>query len=107
MFDIGNYTLGVTGIEAYMALYDRTLIPSDSGIGEFQIIQTSLDNVDLFVVPQSRAEGINSSSVREFVSGLKNLFEDQALNVQVQIVQAVPPSRSHKRKLIENRIVPT
>jgi len=97
---------GMVSPDQIMALYDRTLISSDSGIGEFQIIQTSLDNVDLFVVPQSKAENINSSSVREFVSGLKNIFGDRDLNVQLQIVQAIPPSRSHKRKLIENRIVP-
>ncbi|MGB4056703.1 MAG: hypothetical protein WBK77_01315 [Alphaproteobacteria bacterium] len=101
-----SQTIGLVPPDRVMALYDRTLIEAKAKVAEFQIIQTKLDEVRLLIIPESDKNGPDKETIQTFVTGLKDLFKDPNLRVNVEEVRAMPPSRSHKRRLIENRIQP-
>lgn len=87
-----------------MALYDRLLLTSAAGVKEFQIVQEAQGQIVLFIVPTSAPPGADPDTLAGFATGLRQLFEDPELGVEIRIVDAMPPNRSHKRRLIENRM---
>lgn len=87
-----------------MTLYTHTLFPKDGRIAEFQIVQNEPSTIDLFLVTESIDRTYNESRVEAFISGLKDIFGDEQLDVRVQVVDAMPASLSHKRRLVTNRI---
>ena len=96
--------VGKVRSDLVMALYDRTLLTAASKIDEFQIIQTKPDEVMLLLVPTSGHSHADQGAVCDFVSGLKAIFKDPDLNVRIEELKVIPPNKSHKRRLIENRI---
>jgi len=99
-----SQTIGLVPPDRVMALYDRTLIESIAKVAEFQIVQTAIDQVTLLIVPEFDKGGPDNKTVQTFVNGLKDLFNDPKLTVNVEEVHAMPPGKSHKRRLIECRV---
>ncbi|WP_316189500.1 hypothetical protein [Bradyrhizobium sp. SZCCHNS1054] len=97
-------TRGTIQPDRVMTLYTHTLFPKDGQIAEFQVVQDELGSVDLLLVPE-RPDGVyNEGRVEAFVTGLKEIFADEKLDVRVRVVAAMPASLSHKRRLVTNRI---
>lgn len=97
-------TRGAILPDRVMTLYTHTLFPKDGRIAEFQIVQNEPSTIDLFLVTESIDRTYNESRVEAFISGLKDIFGDEQLDVRVQVVDAMPASLSHKRRLVTNRI---
>jgi phenylacetate-CoA ligase len=87
-----------------MALYDRVLLTEEARLSEFQIVQTAPDCVTLYLVPASGHRSVDARTLRRFQEGLRELFCDPNLEIRTETVDAIPPGKSHKRRLIENRI---
>lgn len=85
-----------------MGLYDRTLIPSESKVAEFQLIQVNADLVDLLVVLTYGESTPDSTMITQFCNGLRELFSDPNLEVRVNVLETMPKTLSHKRRLITN-----
>ncbi|MER8513718.1 hypothetical protein NKH47_12290 [Mesorhizobium sp. M1060] len=81
-----------------MALYDRTLIPAAAKIAEFQIVQSELDEIGLYIIPENG--GPNAASISSFTEGLREIFADHSLGIRVETVSEMPPRLSFKRRLI-------
>lgn len=86
-----------------MALYDRTLIPKSAKVAEFRLTQRELGRLSLYLVPDGDTP--NATDVAAFVGGLRDIFNDPALEVDTKIVTAMPNSLSHKRRLITCELV--
>lgn len=84
-----------------MALYDRTLLIADANISEFQIVQRALDEVHLTLVPADAGKAVDDDLLACFANGLRDLFNDRGVRVVVESRSALPPERSHKRRLIK------
>lgn len=89
-----------------MALYDRILLDRKSCIEEFRIVQVSVDEIELYYKLQEGAFMFQSEfKIRQFAKELRALLKDNALSIKPIMVQEMPQTRSHKRRLIENRIL--
>lgn len=86
-----------------MSLYDRILVPVSAGIDEFRIVQVEKDLIELLIKPTDRTRGFDKAAVANFSHGLKALFGCEALNIRVHELEVMPPTKSHKRCLIENQ----
>lgn len=95
--------VGKVPSDLVMSLYDRLLVPTSAGIDEFRIVQVESDLVELLIKPIDSTRGFDQASVADFSRGLKVLFECEALNIKVHEVEVMPPTKSHKRCLIENQ----
>ncbi|CAN7428502.1 hypothetical protein LJR231_002778 [Phyllobacterium sp. LjRoot231] len=83
-----------------MALYDRVLIPRDAGLAEFRIQQNARGLITVLGVPSGNTREKCANSLECFCRELVVLSEDSNLNVEYQIVPALPLTHSHKRKII-------
>lgn len=86
-----------------MSLYDRVLIPRNAQVGEFHILQEDLDVIKVFVkVPSETASSVGA--VDTFVNGLRDLFNDPKLRIEVHMVDEMPATLSRKRRLITSTL---
>jgi phenylacetate-CoA ligase len=96
--------IGKVPPDQIMSLYDRLLLTPEAGISEFQIVQTSMDDIHVRIVPKNKEEGPNLSSIQEFSEGLKRIFNNVDLNIIITEMDQLPENKSYKRRLIENQI---
>ena len=98
--------LGKVPPHQVMSLYDRTLLRTDTGIKEFQILQTEPHQVKLLIVPSDIETGVNESVIGDFSKGLREIFQDQSLNITMEKMDQFPVQASHKRRLIVCQVDP-
>jgi len=100
-----SQVVGVVPSDLIMALYDRTLLTSNAGISEFQIIQDKVDRVKLTFVATAPGQAAQEE-INRFTYGLRELFKDPALNIDIEEVAELPRNKSYKRRLIESSFTP-
>lgn len=97
-------TIGKVPPDLIMALYDNTLIERISNIDEFQIVQKSFDEILVRVVLFDKATNINQDVFQRFCSELQDIFHDSDLKIVLEVLDKMPPEKSHKRRLIKCEI---
>ena len=94
----------VISADAILGLCDDTLVHRNSNIQEYQIVQTSYNNIELRVIAIDRNKGLDNHYILEFVRRLPSLFLYVNVNVSVKEVSTLDGFPSGKRRLIENKI---
>ena len=102
--NLQSSTIGNIPSDRVMALYDRTLLAPEANIAEFQIVQHEIDTIELFAVPCKKSVGIKSAVLELFCTELKALFACDSLDIRYTELEALPPEKSYKRRLIKNNI---
>lgn len=97
-------TIGNVPSDLIMSLYDRVLLVPEANLAGFQIVQKKVDEILITVVPAIPALGVNTALVQAFSAGLKELFRDADLSINIEERREMPPERSHKRRLIKCEI---
>lgn len=96
--------VGKVRSDLIMAAYDNSLLVPEANVDQFQIVQEKMDELIVNIVPKKEGRPANPESVQALVTALKSAFEDPDLSVRVQEMRELPPNKSYKRKLIENRL---
>jgi phenylacetate-CoA ligase len=88
-----------------MGLYDRTLVPADSGVEEFHVRQVKVGAVEVLARVRVGGEEAATRALDAFEQGLRDLLADPATTVSTVVVGEIPAGLSHKRRLVTSALI--
>lgn len=87
-----------------LGLCDYTLVNEDSNILQYQIVQSSQDNITLKVQLIDMSKGFENKHTKEFMEKLPELFDNENITTTVEITKEFTSYNSGKRKLIYSQV---
>lgn len=99
--------IGKIAPDKIMALYDRILLTANANLAQFQIVQKAPNLINVIVVSSDKSKPVNPILLQSFSSQLKSVFQDTALEIEINELDEMPPEASYKRRLIKCEIDPS
>lgn len=87
-----------------MGVYDNWLLNPEAGISQFHIFQDARDHLTVYIEKRPGRE-IFKPRMEAFMQELHALFDGQA-KVDVKDFSEIPPSLSHKRRVVSSTVTP-